>query len=54
MTAPVLTGFAPAITFAENLVNATPQLLDADVSFADAEGDFNGGTLTVSGSCPTM
>ena len=39
-TAPVLTGYTTAITFAENLVNTTPQLLDADMSFADAKGEF--------------
>lgn len=49
MPAPTLTGFAPSITFAENTVNATPQLLDSDVVFTDAEGDFNGGFLTLSG-----
>ena len=47
--APVLTGLSPAIAFAENTVNATPQLLDSDVSFTDAEGNFDGGSLTVSG-----
>jgi hypothetical protein len=47
--APVLAGFEPSVTFAENLVNATPQLLDSDVVFTDAEGNFNLGTLTVSG-----
>ena len=47
--APVLTGFAPAITFVENTVNATPQLLDADVVFTDGEDNFNGGSLTLSG-----
>ena len=46
---PALTGFAPSITFAENTVNATPQLLDGDVVFTDAQGDFNGGTLTLTG-----
>ncbi|MGL4309877.1 MAG: beta strand repeat-containing protein, partial [Paracoccaceae bacterium] len=49
MTAPVLTGFSPAVVFAENSVNSTPQLLDASVVFTDAEGDFNGGNLTLSG-----
>lgn len=49
MTAPTLTGFAPTITFAENTVNATPQLLDGDVVFTDAEGDLDGGTLTLTG-----
>ena len=28
-----LTGLAPSVTFAENTVNATPQLLDGDVAF---------------------
>ncbi|MDO9527125.1 MAG: FG-GAP-like repeat-containing protein [Gemmobacter sp.] len=46
---PTLSGFATSVTFAENLVNATPQRLDADVVFADDDGDFNGGTLSVSG-----
>ena len=49
MTAPTLTGFTPAITFDENTLNSTPQLLDSDVNFQDAEGDFTGGQLTLSG-----
>lgn len=49
MPAPTLTGFAPSITLDENTVNATPQLLDADVSFSDVDGDFDGGFLTLSG-----
>ena len=49
MTAPSLTGFAATINFAENTVNATPQLLDSDVTFTDVEGDFNGGSLSLSG-----
>lgn len=32
-----------------NLVNVTPQLLDANVTFADADGDFNGGSQTLTG-----
>ena len=47
--APTLAGFAPSVTFAENVVNATPQLLDADVAFNDVEGDFAGGVLKLSG-----
>ena len=47
MAAPTLTGFAPRVTFAENSVNTAPQLLDFDVTFADAEGDFGGGILTL-------
>ena len=47
--APVLTNFVTSIAFAENVVNATPQLLDADVTFTDAEGNFDGGTLSLTG-----
>ena len=47
--APVLTGFSTLATFAENIVNSAPQLIDSDVSFTDAEGNFNGGTLTLTG-----
>ncbi|HEY0150072.1 MAG TPA: FG-GAP-like repeat-containing protein [Allosphingosinicella sp.] len=46
---PSLSGFSPTATFLENDVNAAPVLLDADVSFSDPEGNFAGGTLTVSG-----
>ncbi len=46
---PELAGLAASVTFGENLVNATPQLLDAVVDFTDADGDFDGGTLVVSG-----
>ncbi|AGI68983.1 hemolysin-like calcium-binding domain-containing protein [Octadecabacter antarcticus 307] len=49
MTAPTLTGFAPTVTFAENTVNASPQLLDTDVTFTDADGNFDGGSLSLSG-----
>ena len=45
-TAPTLTGFAPSITVGENGV---PQLLDSDVVFADADDNFDGGRLIVSG-----
>ena len=48
MTAPSLTGIAGQ-TFNENTVNATPQVIDSSVSFTDADNDYNGGTLTVSG-----
>ena len=47
--APSLTGLAPSVTFLENTVNATPQLLDANVTFSDADNNFNGGTLLVAG-----
>ena len=46
---PALTGFSPTLTFGENTVNATPQVLDGDVAFTDAEGDFNGGHLDLTG-----
>ncbi|MGJ8598083.1 FG-GAP-like repeat-containing protein [Sulfitobacter sp.] len=49
MTAPTLAGFTPTISFSENTVNAAPQLLDGDVTFADAEGNFDGGTLSLTG-----
>jgi Ca2+-binding RTX toxin-like protein len=48
MAAPKLSGLT-APTFDENTVNATPQLINADVTLTDAEGDFDGGSLTVSG-----
>jgi Ca2+-binding RTX toxin-like protein len=48
MTAPTLTGL-DGPTFAENTVNGAPQIIDSSVTFSDAEGNFNGGTLTVSG-----
>jgi Ca2+-binding RTX toxin-like protein len=44
-----LTGLSASVTFGENLVNATPQLLDADVTFVHGDSDYDGGTLTVSG-----
>lgn len=46
---PVLNDLAASVTFNENIVNATPQLLDSDVDFSDPDGDFDGGMLTVSG-----
>ncbi|MDB5694908.1 MAG: tandem-95 repeat protein [Sphingomonas bacterium] len=48
-TAPTLTGLNSPVTFGENLVNATPQLLDADVVFGDNSGNFAGETFTVFG-----
>ncbi len=48
MTAPTLTGLTAPV-FDENTVNATPQIIDADVTLTDVEGDFDGGTVTVSG-----
>jgi VCBS repeat-containing protein len=48
MTAPILTGLAPIVTFAENTVNAAPQLLFGDVALTAPEG-FAGGVLRVTG-----
>lgn len=48
MTAPVLSDL-DAPTFDENIVNATPQLIDSDVTLVDPEGDFDGGMLSVTG-----
>ena len=46
---PVLNGLDASATFGENTVNAAPQIIDSDVTLTDAEGDFTGGALTVSG-----
>ncbi|MCA4918282.1 MAG: hypothetical protein ING82_02535, partial [Roseomonas sp.] len=43
-----ITGFAPSVTFAENTVNATPQLIDSDVVFITS-GSLAGGRLVVGG-----
>jgi hypothetical protein len=48
MADPALTDVDDA-TFDENTVNATPQIIDAAVTFTDADDDFDGGTLKVSG-----
>lgn len=48
--APVLSGVAGAVTFEENIINAAPQLLDADVSFDDPDASFGAGTLTITGA----
>src|SRR4030095_3549960 len=48
-TPPRLIGFTAAATFDENVVNAAPQLLDADVTLIDAEANFPGGHIMVSG-----
>ena len=49
MAKPAIAGLVTSVTYNENTVNAAGQLLDASVTFTDADGDFNGGTLTVSG-----
>ena len=46
--ATALTGLAASVTFDENTVNATPQLLDAAVTFI-SETSLSGGRLVVSG-----
>src|SRR4051812_6953554 len=48
-TPPTLSGLSTSVTLLENAVNAAPALLDGDVTFADPEGDFTGGSLIVSG-----
>ena len=48
-TIPTLTGLTTPVTFLENTVNATPQIIAADVTFTDPDNNFNGGALTVSG-----
>jgi uncharacterized protein (DUF2141 family) len=45
---PQLTGLALDVTFAENTVNATPQLIDSDVVFITS-GSLEGGRLVVGG-----
>ncbi|MBP7704473.1 MAG: VCBS repeat-containing protein [Caulobacter sp.] len=49
MAAPAITGLATSVTFNENTVNARGQPLDSAVAFVDADGDFDGGSLTVTG-----
>src|SRR4051812_38067397 len=49
MTAPTLTGLSASVTYDETTVNSTPQRLDTAVTLVDAEGNFNGGTVTLSG-----
>ncbi|MCK1333300.1 tandem-95 repeat protein [Bradyrhizobium sp. CW9] len=48
-SAPKLTDLVTSLNFLENTVNATPQILDSDVTFSDPDNNFNGGTLTVAG-----
>lgn len=48
MASPSLAGFSGG-SFLENTVNAKPQIIDSDVTFTDADNDYNGGTLVVSG-----
>ena len=46
---PGLTGFGPSVEIEQAGPAAVPQILDSDVVFADAENNFNSGTLVVSG-----
>jgi VCBS repeat-containing protein len=46
--APQLTGL-DNLSASENAINAAPVLLDGDVSVADAEGNWNGGHVQISG-----
>jgi Ca2+-binding RTX toxin-like protein len=47
--APHIAQIATSLTFAEGAVNAQQQLLDADVTLTDPEGNFANGSVTVSG-----
>lgn len=47
--APTFTGLEPAVTYMENIVNSAGQLLDSAVSIGDVDGNFDEGTVTVSG-----
>ena len=44
---PTLTGLTTPVTFLENTVNGAPQIIAADVTFTDADNNFDTGTLTV-------
>ena len=46
--APTLTGLGPTVAFTRSTVS-TPQIFDPSVVFNDLEGNFNGGTLTITG-----
>jgi VCBS repeat-containing protein len=46
---PTLTRLTTPVTFLENTVNAAPQIIDADVTFTNADNNFDGGTLTIAG-----
>ncbi|SFK94701.1 Repeat domain-containing protein, partial [Falsiroseomonas stagni DSM 19981] len=46
---PTLGSVSSGVTFAENTVNATPQLLDASVTLSAPDSSLGGGGLTVSG-----
>jgi hypothetical protein len=52
-TIPTLTGLTTPVTFLENTVNATPQIIAADVTFTDPDNNFNGGALPTASACRT-
>ena len=52
MTSPKLTGFSPSIIFAEDLVNAGPQLLETDCVLTAGTSGFGNSRLTISGLLP--
>ncbi|MBR2655610.1 MAG: VCBS repeat-containing protein [Loktanella sp.] len=47
--APTFTGLEPSVTYLKDAVSAAGQLLDSEVSISDVEGNFEGGTVKVSG-----
>ncbi|MBL8396670.1 MAG: hypothetical protein JNL84_00795, partial [Candidatus Accumulibacter sp.] len=48
-SAPVISDLTASVTFAENLVNAAPQLIDSGISVTDSDSpNFDGGRLWVS------
>jgi VCBS repeat-containing protein len=48
-TTPTLSGLAASVSFNETGVNNGPRLIDSDVTFSDADNNFAGGSLVVSG-----
>jgi Ca2+-binding RTX toxin-like protein len=51
MASPALTNLN-AVTFGENDVNDAPRIIDGVVTFTDADNDFDGGFLLISGLLP--
>ena len=49
---PTLAGLNSPTPFLENTVNATPQLIDANVTLTDRDGTLASGTLSVTGLLP--
>ena len=46
---PFLSDFSLSLFIDEEAANLTPQLIDSDVTFTDADNNFDGGTLVLSG-----